>query len=104
MKLKSFKKLPMSYWIASTSETNFPSLNEDISIDIAIVGGGMVGISTAYQLRDSGLKIAILEAEKILLSTTAHTTAKISSQHGLIYNKIQGQFGDELAKQYADAN
>lgn len=100
----SFKKLPESYWISSTSETKFPSLDKDIEVDLAIVGGGMVGITTAYQLKDQELSIAILEADKICLSTSAHTTAKITSQHGLVYHKLIKDMGEDLARQYAEAN
>ena len=99
-----FKNMPHSYWLSSTDSTNYPSLDEDLNVDIAIVGGGMVGIMTGYQLQNHGLKIAIIEAENIVQSTTAHTTAKITSQHGLIYNKIINQMGSDLAHQYARAN
>lgn len=101
---KHFKKPPQSYWMESTSQPEFPVLNEDIKADIAIIGGGFVGISTAYLLNKHGIKVAILEADHILQGTTGHTTAKITSQHGLIYSKIKSQISDELAKQYADAN
>lgn len=101
---KNFKKPPQSYWIASTNKTDYPALNEDIKVDIAIIGGGFVGISTAYMLGKEGLKIAIIEADRILQGTTGHTTAKITSQHGLIYNKIKSKMSEEFAKQYADAN
>ena len=101
---KNFKKTPESYWIASTETTNYPTLNEDINVDILIIGGGFVGISCAYQLLNEGFKIAIIEANKILQGTTGYTTAKVTSQHGLIYNKVQSEMGKELAQQYADAN
>jgi len=101
---KNFKKPPQSYWMASTSGTDYPILDEDIKVDIAIIGGGFVGISTAYMLCKEGLKVAIIEADRILQGTTGHTTAKITSQHGLIYNKIKSKISDEFAKQYADAN
>ncbi|MGB7605745.1 MAG: FAD-dependent oxidoreductase, partial [Lutisporaceae bacterium] len=101
---KNFKKPPQSYWMASTPTTNYPSLSEDIKVDVAIVGGGIVGISTAYLLIKEGLRVAIIEADRILQGTTGHTTAKITSQHGLIYNKIKTQMSEEFAKQYADAN
>lgn len=104
MDLKEFKGLPKSFWIASTGRTNYPKLEEDIEVDLAIVGGGMVGISTAYQLRESGLDIGILDAGGILMSTTAHTTAKITSQHGLIYQKIKSKFNKDMAEGYAKAN
>lgn len=102
--LKDFKKPPQSYWMASTTQKDYPVLDEDISVDIAIIGGGFVGISTAYMLGREGLKIAIIEADHILQGTTGHTTAKITSQHGLIYNKIKSQMSAEFAMQYADAN
>lgn len=103
-KQKIFKNLPQSYWMASTPNTDYPALNEDINVDIAIIGGGIVGISCAYLLKKEGLKVAVLEADRIAQGTTGHTTAKITSQHELIYSKIQSQMGKELAKQYADAN
>lgn len=101
---KNFKKPPRSYWMDSTPQPEYPVLNEDIKVDIAIIGGGFVGISTAYMLCKHGLKVAILEADHILQGTTGHTTAKVTSQHGLIYNKIKSQMSEEFAKQYADAN
>lgn len=100
----NFKDMPKSYWISSTGGTNYPVLNEDIKVDILIIGGGLVGISTAYLLEKEGFKMAILESNRIGQSTTGHTTAKITSQHNLIYNKIQNQLGMELAQQYAEAN
>lgn len=95
---------PESYWIASTPQTNYPPLNEDINVDVAIVGGGMVGITTALLLKQEGLKVAVIEADRIIQGTTGHTTAKITSQHNLIYDKIQKQMSKEMAQQYADAN
>lgn len=100
----NFNKPPQSYWMASTSQQDYPSLNEDIKVDIAIVGGGIAGITTAYMLSKQNIKVAILEADHILQGTTGHTTAKITSQHELIYSKIANQMGVEYAKQYAHAN
>ncbi len=100
----NFRDLPKSYWLASTPTTEYPTLEEDIDVDILIVGGGLVGISCAYLLQKEGFKIAIIEADCICQSTTAHTTAKITSQHELIYDKIQRAMGKDLAKQYAEAN
>ncbi|AGA67674.1 FAD dependent oxidoreductase [Desulfitobacterium dichloroeliminans LMG P-21439] len=95
---------PLSYWIDSTPKTNYPSLREDIAVDVAVIGGGMAGISSAYLLAQEGLKVAVLEANQILQGTTGHTTAKLSSQHGLIYDQIIRQRGDEIARLYAEAN
>lgn len=101
---KSFNKPPQSYWMASAHQEEYPSLNKDIKVDVAIIGGGIAGISTAYFLNRCGVKAAILEANQILQGTTGHTTAKITSQHELIYSNIKSQMGEEFAKQYAQAN
>lgn len=93
-----------SYWIASTKKTNYPSLDQDIDVDVAIVGGGIVGITAAYLLKKNGTKVAIIDAGRIVQGTSGFTTAKITSQHYLIYHKIADIFGMELAAQYAEAN
>ena len=102
--LNMFEEMPRSYWIYSTEQTHYPRLEEDIDVDIAIVGGGMVGILAAYQLQNQGFTVAILEAERIAESTTAHTTAKLTSQHDLIYDKLIKQMDEKSAEQYARAN
>lgn len=101
---KSMKAPPMPYWVATTPNTNYPSLKEDIKVDVVIIGGGLVGLSTAYMLVKSGVKVALLEVDKIVKGTTGHTTAKITSQHGLIYNRVKNNFNEDMAKLYADAN
>lgn len=100
----NFKNPPHSYWLASTDTTNYPELKEDITVDTVIIGGGLAGILCACLLHKEGIKTAVLEAERIAQGTSSFTTAKITSQHGLIYDKIKTQRGMELARQYADAN
>jgi glycine/D-amino acid oxidase-like deaminating enzyme/nitrite reductase/ring-hydroxylating ferredoxin subunit len=104
LKCKPLTESPESYWIDSTSSKTYPPLAEDINVDVAIIGGGIAGITTGYLLKKQGLRIAIIEASRILHGTTGHTTAKITSQHGLIYNKIKKNLGHDMAMQYADAN
>jgi len=101
---KNFKIPPESYWLASTQRTEYPVLDEDKKVDVAIIGGGFAGISTAYMLVNEGLRVAVVEADRILQGTTGHTTAKVTSQHGLIYSKIKSKISEEFAQQYADAN
>lgn len=93
-----------SYWIASTEQTNYPTLEEDISVDVVIVGGGIVGITSGYLLKKQGIRVAIIEASKIAQGTTGFTTAKITSQHHLIYDKIISSMGINRAEQYANAS
>lgn len=97
-------KFPKSYWIDSTEDTNYPALEKDITIDIAIVGGGIAGITCALLLQKNGFKTAIFEGRKIAQGASGYTTAKITSQHNLIYEYLIKSFGLEKAQQYADIN
>lgn len=99
-----FDSEPSSYWIASTEDTHYPRLDADLDVDVAIVGGGMTGIMTAYFLQEAGMKTAIIDSDQIAKGTSGHTTAKITSQHGLIYDKVIGDLGMEMAEIYAKSN
>ncbi|MFZ7131708.1 MAG: FAD-dependent oxidoreductase [Eubacteriales bacterium] len=99
-----FEKAPQSYWISSTTKTQYPKLREDMDTEVAIIGGGITGVITGYLLKKSGVKVTLLEANKILQSTTGHTTAKLTSQHGLIYKELIHTHGLNDAKIYAEAN
>lgn len=95
---------PQSYWIETAESTYYPKLNEDINTNIAVIGGGISGIITSYLLSQSGHEVTLIEANKIIQGTTGHTTAKVTSQHGVIYNKMIKNHGIEMAKKYADSN
>ncbi len=90
-----------SIWTKTTKHPSFPALDTDCRVDVAIVGGGLTGLLTAYYLKNSGLSVVILEQDHIGQGKTGHTTAKITSQHGLIYTKLSQQLGRERARQYA---
>ncbi|MFC4779627.1 FAD-dependent oxidoreductase [Paenibacillus sp. GCM10023252] len=100
----SFPQFPESYWRATANSPEFPALQEDITTDVAIVGGGISGITTAYLLTEAGLKVTLLEAGKLMNGTTGHTTAKITAQHDLIYDELISKNGEEKAKLYYQAN
>jgi glycine/D-amino acid oxidase-like deaminating enzyme/nitrite reductase/ring-hydroxylating ferredoxin subunit len=97
-------QFPEPYWRDTTKLPSFPKLTEDLRVDVAIVGGGISGITTAYLLSQQGVKVAILEAGKLLNGTTGHTTAKITAQHGLIYDEFISHLGEEKARLYYEAN
>lgn len=105
--LQNLLKLPpLSYWIESTKnkKQEYSALSEDVRADAVIVGGGIAGITCAYLLGKEGLSAVVLEADRIAQGTTGYTTAKITSQHNLIYHKLIDKMGTEMARQYADAN
>lgn len=76
----------------------------DATADVAIIGGGLTGVLTAYMLKSNGVDAIVLEANRIGSGMTGHTTAKVTSQHNLIYHRLIKEFGDEKAAQYAKAN
>ncbi len=101
---KAFSRPVESYWIGSTPETDYPELNENIKTDILVVGGGITGIATAYMLQKEGLDVVIIDANRIVQSTSGHTTAKITSLHSVKYAKLVKQLGEEGAGKYGEIN
>lgn len=92
-----------SYWNNTSAATDFPQLSGNLNVDVAIVGGGIAGTTTARLLKDSGLSVALVEAAKIGRQATGKSTAKVSSQHALIYQKLADKFSNTYAQHYADA-
>jgi glycine/D-amino acid oxidase-like deaminating enzyme/nitrite reductase/ring-hydroxylating ferredoxin subunit len=97
-------QFPEPYWRSSVSLPTFPKLTADIDAEVAIVGGGITGLTSAYLLAKAGVKVAVIDAGNILNGTTGHTTAKITAQHGLIYDELINTLGFEAAKLYYQAN
>ena len=94
----------MNVWEQTSSKDNFERVNKDIKTDVLIIGGGMTGILCAYYLNRAGVNYTLVEANTIGGGITKNTTAKITSQHGLIYDKIIKKYGIERAKQYFEIN
>ena len=93
-----------SLWLEKNSIENFSTLDKNIESEICIIGGGIFGISTAYYLSKYGYKVVLVERDKIASKVTGHTTAKITSQHGLIYHYLLNQYGKDFARKYYLAN
>ncbi len=93
-----------SIWTSSCKIQRRESLDKDIETEAAVIGAGMAGILTAYKLKEKGIETVVLEGDRIAGGQTKKTTAKITSQHGYAYERLITDFGEERAKQYADAN
>ena len=94
---------PEPLWREDTTFDSFDSLSENLSTDVLIVGGGITGITTAYLLAKSGKQVTLIEADQLVNGTTGHTTAKVTAQHGLIYDEFQNHFGVDDASLYYQA-
>jgi glycine/D-amino acid oxidase-like deaminating enzyme len=93
-----------SIWHKGAHLPSFPSLNKDISTDVLIIGGGIAGLLIAYLLEKEGIDYILVEKDKICSGVTQNTTAKITFQHGLNYQKLISGAGVEIARKYLEIN
>ena len=93
-----------SIWLDTAEVPSFAPLTEDVSVDVAVVGGGLVGVVSAYLLAKSGLSVGLFEGRRILHGVSGNTTAKVSASHGMIYEHLRSQFNEGKAQLYAEAN
>lgn len=93
-----------SVWSENCNFRKREVLNKDIETDILVIGAGIAGILIAYMLKQKGKSVVLIDAVGTASGNTKNTTAKITSQHNLIYHKLISEFGEEKARQYAKAN
>jgi glycine/D-amino acid oxidase-like deaminating enzyme/nitrite reductase/ring-hydroxylating ferredoxin subunit len=91
-------------WTATAPETSYPALGKAVRTDVAIIGAGIVGLTAAYALCRGGVSVAVIEALRVGRQVTGRSSAKITSQHSLIYRHLRDAFGLDTARAYADAN
>jgi glycine/D-amino acid oxidase-like deaminating enzyme/nitrite reductase/ring-hydroxylating ferredoxin subunit len=82
----------------------FSRLKKDLEVDVAVIGGGIVGVTTAFLLKNAGKKVALVEARFIGSGVTGHTTAHITVAHNLIFEELVKKFGIDNARVYLEAN
>lgn len=93
-----------SVWSAGCALPRFPAQKRDLQTDVLIIGGGMAGLLCAHTLQRDGIDAVLVEAARIGSGITKNTTAKLTSQHGLLYHKLLRRLGPEKARLYYDAN
>lgn len=92
-----------SHWIQTTPATDHPRLSGPLEVDVAVVGGGIAGVCTAWELARTGRSVAILEADRVVAGVTGYTTAKLTALHTLIYAHLAKRFGADAARVYAQS-
>ncbi len=93
-----------SVWVGTTVASSYPALAGRVEVDVAVVGGGITGLTTALLLKRAGATVAVVEADRVASGTTGYTTAKLTSLHGLVYAELIDKHGEDKARQYAQAN
>ena len=84
--------------------TRYPPLDGALEVDVAVVGAGITGATTAFLLAREGRSVALLEASAIAFGATGYTTAKLTVAHGLVYRDLVDSRGTEAARRYAASN
>lgn len=93
-----------SLWREAYNGPLYDSLRHDITVDVAIVGAGITGLTTAYLLKKSGKTIAVIDKDTVGGGTSGRTTGKVSSQHSLFYDDLRSRRGEKVARLYGEAN
>ena len=104
MRVADAADVNVSLWVATTPETDYPRLEEDLAVDVAVLGGGITGLTAAYLLKQAGKTVALVEAKRIVRGVTGYTTAKLTVGHGLVYRRLLKTFGEDRARTYAASN
>lgn len=103
---KQIEEATKSLWNATLNHEKLSQESSDAlpeQAEVVVIGGGMAGILTAYELTKRGMDTIVLECKEIGQGSTAYTTAKITSLHGGIYSKLVSSFGKKKARQYYES-
>ena len=71
-----------SIWQTYGMTTNFPRLSGDIEADVAVIGGGVTGITIAQKLKEEGMRVVVLESLRVGVSNTGHSTGNLYEAMG----------------------
>ena len=93
-----------SLWTATGPRRAYGRQEGDLETDVAVVDGGITGLTTALLLKEAGLRVLVLEARHLGAGTTGRTTGKVTSQHHVTYHPLASLFGENTARIYGEAN
>ena len=89
-----------SIWLQNREKKQFSKLTKDEKTDVLIIGGGLTGLSLAYFLKDSNLKVTIIEQNEIGRGMTGHTTGKLTYLQDIVYQDITKAYDEDTAYKY----
>lgn len=90
-----------SYWMRTADLPSFAPLSGTTQADAAVIGSGIVGLSTAWELARAGLRVVVLEADRLAGGVTGHTTGKVTALHTAVYDTLRKEHGEDAARRYA---
>src|SRR5687768_17469299 len=93
-----------SLWVETSPSTSYPALDRDLKVDVAVLGGGIAGMTAALLLARADLKVALVDAGRIGHGVSGYSTAKVTSLHSLTYADLASSRGEDHAHVYGEAN
>jgi glycine/D-amino acid oxidase-like deaminating enzyme/nitrite reductase/ring-hydroxylating ferredoxin subunit len=91
-------------WLQTAPAAAYPALEAELEVDVAVLGGGITGLTTALLLKRDGARVAVVEAARVGSGVTGCTTAKVSALQSTVYSTIRSRHGDQGAAVYAEAS
>jgi glycine/D-amino acid oxidase-like deaminating enzyme/nitrite reductase/ring-hydroxylating ferredoxin subunit len=89
-----------SYWMCDASPIPASSLIEDVQTDVAVIGGGIAGLSIAYEVSRHGRPVVLIDRGEIGWGMTARTTAHLASELDDYYHELISVRGHDQARLY----
>ena len=94
-----------SLWVETSPEApEHPELGGEVHADVAVIGSGITGLTTARLLTAAGARVAVVEADRLACGVSSYTTAKITALQGTIYSQLRSKFDADATGVYARAN
>ena len=94
----------LSLWSATGGTATYAPLEASLDVDVAVIGGGIAGLTAALALKRAGQTVAVLEAARVGTGVTGNTTGKVTSLHRLAYSELAARHGAGTAATYGQAN
>jgi glycine/D-amino acid oxidase-like deaminating enzyme/nitrite reductase/ring-hydroxylating ferredoxin subunit len=93
-----------SLWLDTAEASSYPPQTGALRTDIAVLGGGIAGLTAALLLKRDGARVAVIEAARVGSGVTGCTTAKVSALQQTIYRALRRRHGKDGARVYAQAS
>jgi glycine/D-amino acid oxidase-like deaminating enzyme/nitrite reductase/ring-hydroxylating ferredoxin subunit len=89
-----------SFWMLEAPVADAPALDKDESCDVVVVGSGIAGLSTAYELARCGKSVVIIDRGGIGSGMTSRTTAHLATELDDRFSDLIGIHGEQEARTY----
>jgi glycine/D-amino acid oxidase-like deaminating enzyme/nitrite reductase/ring-hydroxylating ferredoxin subunit len=92
-----------SFWLDTTDSPTLSSLTDTQDVEVAVVGAGIVGLTTALLLAQQQRSVLVVEGAELASGVSGFTTAKVTAGHRLAYSRLESDHDSDAARGYAEA-